>query len=379
MRSRRLPSLACVAVLLAACAEEVEVRRDAPPVTLSPVMAVDITDRIVATGELRAVEHAAIAAEVGGRVTEILVDEGSRVDAGGEVVAIDPERKSLERDSARARVDEAQARVRDAERELKRLRDLRKRKVSSQTQVDEADTALKLARAQLLAATAQLGVDERELRDANVTAPFAGFVARRFVSRGEYVQPGTKLFELVALDPIEVEFNISEVDSSRAAAGQLVDVRLAPFPDETFLASVSFVAPTIDPRTRTLRVKAELENPDGRLRPGLFAKVDLGVAEREGVPMVVEEAVLQRADGQVVFRATADRRVERVRVETGVHRDGMVEVVAGLDVGETVVSRGQARLVGGERVTPRNPDGTLAPRSLPEVAGEGGEDAARVP
>ncbi len=379
MRRRRLLSFLCVASLLAACAEEAEVVRDAPPVTLSPVMAVDVTDRIVATGELRAVEHAEIAAEVGGRVTEILVDEGYRVEASAEVVAIDPERKSLERDTAQARVDEAQARVRDAEREWKRLRDLRKRKVSSQTQVDEADTALKLARAQLLAAEAQLGVDERELRDATVTAPFSGFVARRSVSRGEYVQPGTALFELVALDPIEVEFHISEVDSGRAAVGQLVDVRLAPFPDETFLATVSFVAPTIDPRTRTLRVKAELENPDGRLRPGLFAKVDLGVAEREGVAMIVEEALLQRADGKVVFRADPDGRVERVRVETGVHRDGMVEVVAGLDVGQIVVSRGQARLVGGELVTPRHPDGTLAPRALPDVAGDGGDDAARLP
>jgi membrane fusion protein (multidrug efflux system) len=259
--------------------------------------------------------------------------------------------------------------VRDAEREFARLTDLRARRVSSQTQLDEAETALQLARSQLLAARADLGVMERALRDATVTAPFAGFVARRTVSRGEYVQPGTKLFELVALDPIEVEFSIAEVDSDRAALGQLVDVRLAPFPDETFLATVSFVAPTIDPRTRTLRVKAELENPDGRLRPGLFAKVDLGVAEREGVAMVLEETVLQRSDGSVVFVADAEGRVRRVRVATGVHRDGMVEIVAGLEVGERVVSRGQARLVGGELVTSRNPDGTLAPHGLPPVAG----------
>jgi membrane fusion protein (multidrug efflux system) len=367
---RALQSLVGLA-LLVACGGEPEVERPSPPVTLAVVQAVNLQDRIVATGELRAVEEAAIAAEVGGRVTEVLIDEGSPVEAGADVVAIDPERRSLEQDRARARADEARARLRDAEREHTRVRDLYARKVASQTQLDEAETALKLARSQLLAAEADLGVAERALRDAKVAAPFAGFVARRLVSRGEYVQPGTALFDLVAMDPVEVEFRVTEVDSSRVAVGQQVDVRVAPFPDETFIGTVNFVAPTIDPRTRTLRVKAELENPKGRLRPGLFAKVDLGVAERAAVPMVPEEAVLQRSDGSVVFRADDRNRVERVRIETGVHREGLVEVVTGLEAGPIVVSRGQARLVGGETVTPRNPDGTLARRVLPEVAGDG--------
>jgi membrane fusion protein (multidrug efflux system) len=143
------------------------------------------------------------------------------------------------------------------------------------------------------------------------------------------------------------------------ALGQTVDVRVAPFPDETFGASVTFVSPTIDTRTRTLRVKAQLENPEGRLRPGLFARVDLGISEREGVPMILEEAVLQRADGAVVFRANGKNRVERVVIETGMYHEGYVEVVKGLAPGDRIVSRGQARLFQGQQVVPRNPDGTL--------------------
>jgi membrane fusion protein (multidrug efflux system) len=192
------------------------------------------------------------------------------------------------------------------------------------------------------------------------------------------VQPGTPLFDLVSLDPIEVEFSVAEVESARVAAGQTVDVRLAPFPDETFPATVTFVSPTIDPKTRTLRVKAELENRDGRLRPGLFAKVDLGVSERAGVAMVPEEAILQRADGAVVFRAADGNRVQRVVIETGVHREGRVEVVHGVSVGDLVVSRGQSTLADGDLVTPRHPDGTLAERKLPPVAG-GSERAESVP
>jgi membrane fusion protein, multidrug efflux system len=364
----RLTWLLLVACLLA-CRGEGEIEKPPPPVSLVRVVTRDLTEHIEATGELLAVEQAQIAAEVGGRITEVLIDEGSAVEAGVAVMNIDPERRALERDAARARVDEAEANLRNAEREYGRLKDLRERKVASQTQFDSAATALELARSRVLAARADLGVMERALSDASVSAPFAGLIARRLVSRGEYVQPGTPLFELVALQPIEVEFHVAERDSGRAALGQTVDVRVAPFPDDTFGARVSFVSPTIDTRTRTVRVKAQLDNPDGRLRPGLFARVDLGVSERLGVPMLPEEAVLQRADGSVVFRLDAGDRVQRRRVETGVHDSGQVEIVNGVEPGDLVVSRGQAWLSDGDTVTPRQPDGTLASQPLPSVAG----------
>jgi membrane fusion protein (multidrug efflux system) len=177
------------------------------------------------------------------------------------------------------------------------------------------------------------------------------------------------------LDPIEVEFAVTEVDSGRVAIGQTVEVRLAPFPDESFLAEVSFVSPTIDPATRTLRVKAELANPRGRLRPGLFARIDLGVSLREHVPMVPEEAILQRSDGAVVFRVDGDDRASRVLVKTGQHQEGFVEIVLGVEIGDLIVSRGQSRLADGQRIVPRNPDGTLLRRRLPAV----GEPLAESP
>ena len=333
----------------------------------------ELEDRIEATGQLVAQEHAEIAAEVGGQVTEILVEEGRSVRAGDVVLRIDPERRNLERDSARARVDETRASLREEERNYRRVTELRERGVASDEQRDQADTAQKLARSRLAAAEAELGVLDRALRDASVIAPFDGFVAQRFVSRGEYVSPANKLFELVALDPIEVEFYLPEVDSSRVATGQTVDVRVAPFPDESFDGQVTVVSPVIDPRSRTLRVKAQIANPEGRLRPGLFARIDLGVALRPDVPMVLEEAILRRAEGAIVFRSIDGNRVERVAVETGVHYAGHVEVVKGLAPGDQVVSRGGDRLSDGQTVLARNPDGTLVAPHPPDVAGVPGD------
>jgi len=252
------------------------------------------------------------------------------------------------------------------------VKELFERGVASQSRLDEAETGLKLARSRVDAARADLGVAERSLRDAWVRAPFDGLVDERFVSRGGYVTPGQNLFRLVSLEPLLVEFRVTEVQSARVHEGQEVTVQVAPYPDRVFRAQVSVLAPTIDPRTRTLLVKAELPNEERLLRPGLFARIDLGVAHREGVLMVPEEAVLQRSDGSVVFRMTEGERVERILVETGTHEDGSVEVVKGLSPGDVVVSRGHAALVDGARVAPRQPDGSPLEGGVPGGVAEAG-------
>jgi membrane fusion protein (multidrug efflux system) len=300
-----------------------------------------------------------VAAQVGGQVTRVVRNEGDEVARGELVIEIDPERRHLEAASARGALAQAEAQAAEAERELGRVEKLHARGVAADAKLDQARTALRSARASCDSLQAQLGMAERSLRDANVTAPFAGLVSRRWVFEGESVAPGQKLFDLVALDPIEVEFHLPERDSSRVAVGAPVAVRVAPFPAEVFEARVSVVSPTIDPSTRTLRVKAELANPEGRLRPGLFARADLGVAVRENVAMI-PEAVLQRADGPVAFRLVGEDRVERRSLELGVIRDGRIEVRAGLAPGDRVVVRGQSDLVDGAAVSVRDVAGQPA-------------------
>ena len=359
MKLRSALALLVLAPLSFACSgakEETVVQ--APPVSLSDVVALDLEDRIEATGELVSPSHAMIAAEVGGRITSLYLEDGAAAASGARVLEIDPERRNLEVRAASAGNTEAKAALVEAQRAAERMRTLFKSNVASQAQLDQAETNLELARSRADGAAARLGETERALRDAEVTAPFSGMIAQRFVSVGEFVQPGTRLFELVALDPIEVEFRVSEIDSSRVAVGQTVGVRVAPFPDEQFQATVSVVSPIIDPASRTLRVKATLPNPDARLRPGLFARADLGVAHRDAVLMVPEEAILQRSDGQVVFRFVAGNRVERRVVKTGVAKDGRVEIVAGIAAGDRIVTRGHTALIDGGVVTVRSPDGS---------------------
>lgn len=366
MRRPRKALLAFVLSLAAACGEERSAEITAPPVMVERVEARTVRDRIEAAGELLAVEEASVAAEVSGRVTAVGVLEGAAVEAGEVVLEIDRERRLLALDNERALVAEAEAALAEAQREVARVRSLFERKAVSRSQLDAAETAERRARSRLEASRAQQGLAERVLRDASVAAPFAGLLARRYVSVGDFVAVGDPLLDLVSLDPVEVEFHLTERDSGRVELGDRVQVRVAPHPDEVFEARVNVVSPRIDSRTRTLRVKAELDNADGRLRPGLFARADLGVAVREGVPMLPEDAILQRSDGSVVYVLDGGSRVQRRNVRTGVYRDGYVEAVEGVAAGELVVVRGQARLLDGSVVDVRTEDGE--PVALTELA-----------
>lgn len=143
--SARVMGLAC---LLVACGrEDAGFELAAPPVAVAPVEVVDLVDRIEATGQLIARDQARIAAEIAGRITEILADEGSAVEMGAAVLRIDPERRELELANVQARRVEAQATLRKRERELRRIHQLHKRQVASRAQLDQAQTELELARA----------------------------------------------------------------------------------------------------------------------------------------------------------------------------------------------------------------------------------------
>ncbi|MCP4036101.1 MAG: efflux RND transporter periplasmic adaptor subunit [bacterium] len=360
----RLASLFASVCTLAACSEAPPAQAPAPLVELVRVGSFDLEDRIESSGELRAVEHATIAAEIGGRITEVLRDESDPVEANEVLLRIDPEKRELEVASARAQLAEATAAINEARREQRRISQLHERGATSQAQLDAADTTLESAHSRLRAVEAQMGVAERALRDAEVRAPFGGLIARRTVSRGEFVSPGNALYELVAMDPVEVEFHVPERESGRVLVGQSVAVSVAPQPDQIFEARVSMVSPTIDPRTRTLRVEARLPNPEAKLRPGLFALVDLGVSRRSGVVMVPEESVMQRTLGPIVYTVDAQGRVQQREVRTGVHRRGAIEIEAGIEAGEWVVASGQARLIDGLVVRVQRRDAPFKPADL---------------
>lgn len=374
-RARRSRPLAVAAVCVAAlvgCAEEEERVEDLlPSVSVYTVESRTLSEEIRASGDLEARLHTEIAAEVEGRVTELTIDEGGSVEAGVVVIEIDPERRKLDLAAARARLAQARAELQNQRSKTKRIRELRSQNVSSIQQLEEAETMLALAESAVRAEEAAVGVAERVVRDSSVAAPFAGIVAKRWVDLGEFVQPGKPLFELVALDPLEAIFNLTELDTERVRVGQLVSISVGAFPDRRFEGRVTFVAPTVDPATRTLRIKAEVDNGEGLLRPGLFARVNLGVAERPDVLLVPAEALIQRVGGVSLYRVrpiegSDDAKVERVSVRVGANEGDLVEVIGDIQSGDTIVRRGHGGLADGMIVAIRG-----GARPAVATAGEG--------
>ncbi|HEY8122530.1 MAG TPA: efflux RND transporter periplasmic adaptor subunit [Myxococcota bacterium] len=370
-RQALLAALIAGALAVACGGGQTEQKALGAPVVVAPVTVGDMEERIEGTGELVAPDRALIAAEVDGRITSIRVDEGVHVAAGDVLLAIDPEKRRLDSDSASAQLRDAESSLVVAQREYERAVALHEQGIASDSLLDLRGSELSRAQARRDSMLAASGVANKQLRDASVRAPFAGLVARREVSRGDYVRTGQALLEVVALDPIEVEFSVAERDSARVAQGQPVTVTVEPYPNERFVGSVSAVSPVIDPRTRTMHVKARIPNKDGRLRPGLFARTDLGVAKRTGVVLVPAEAILQRADGEVLFMVGPDDRAKRVVVKTGTQRDGRIEIIEGLPANAQVVIAGQAGLVEGSAVVRKSEAPAVAPPPGASLASQG--------
>ncbi|MFK7894978.1 MAG: efflux RND transporter periplasmic adaptor subunit [Myxococcota bacterium] len=353
-------SLALLFLGVVGCSEEEQVVEDLlPAVSVVPIVSVDLEEEIRASGELKARFHTVIAAEVAGRVTGLTVDEGGEAAESTVVIELDPQRRKLDLAAARARLSQAKANSRKESSQAARIRKLRSESVASIQKLEEAETMLLLAESSVRQEEAAVGVARRAVSDASVSAPFSGVVARRHVELGEFVQVGTPLFELVSLNPMEAEFSLTELDTERVRVGQVVTISVGAFRDQTFEGKVSFVAPTVDPSTRTLRIKADVDNAEGLLRPGLFARVSLGVDRRENILMVPEEAILQRAGGASVYLVVEDDKVVRVQVETGTQSGDQVEVRGDIKAGDRVVRRGHGGLADGMVVAVK--EGTRPP------------------
>ncbi|MFO0689087.1 MAG: efflux RND transporter periplasmic adaptor subunit [Myxococcota bacterium] len=359
-----------LAALAAGCSEEVATTEEVlPSVSVVEVEAVDFDQDVRASGDLRARFQTMIAAEIAGRVTELSVDEGGAVAQGAVVIKIDPERRRLDLEAAKARLAQARANFRQETSKVERVRKLRSENISSVERLEEAETALLLAESSVRAEEAAVGVATRALKDASVSAPFAGLVAKRSVELGEYVQAGTELFELVSMDPLDVIFSLPELESQQVALGQHVEVTVAAPADKTFDAVVTFIAPTVDPGTRTLRVKAEIDNAEHVLRPGLFARIHVGTDERRSVLMVPEEALVQREGSAWLFLVGEGDRVRRVQVETGHQSQGRIEVRGAVSAGDRVVRRGHGGLADGMVVVVRESQSSAVETAAGEPVG----------
>ena len=319
---------------------------------------------LTATGYTYARARAAVGAKIIGRVVELPVDEGDTIAAGDIIAVLDSEDLQASVRLAEASLNEARARLADAEREFARQADLVEDRLTSQALYDAALTQREVALAQVGTAEARLNSAQATLDYTVVRAPIDGVVIERNIEMGEMVAPGgftsqqsTGSIVRIA-DPasLEVEADINESYIARLQLGQRASIRVDAVPGFEYSGRLRQIVPTADRQRAVVQVKVSIDNIDARLVPDMSCTVTFleeGIDETELIQppkLLVPEQAIQYAGGAAFLFQVDDGQLRRVRVTLGEASDGRVEVLEGVQGGETIVGRNVSSLEDGQRV-----------------------------
>jgi membrane fusion protein (multidrug efflux system) len=314
----------------------------APPgvvVEASRVAIMKLPQSLNAVGSLRSDETVVVRPEVAGRIANFAFREGERVAEGQVLVRLDDSVQKADLDRARANLVLSRTKH-------DRAIDLRNKGFVSTQALDELENSVKVAEADAELMTAR--VNKMTLR-----APFAGTVGLRLASVGDYVKEGQDIVNLESLDPLKVDFRLPELALSQLQGGQTLQISLDALPDKTYDGKVFAINPLIDANGRAIVIRAQVPNRDGKLRPGMFARVRLFTSDIRDSVVIPEEALFPVGDDKYVYKVV-EGKAQRQKVGIGQRREGRVEIVNGLARDDVVVTAGVIKLREGVAVTIAN-------------------------
>jgi|SRR5688572_16578384 len=329
----------------------------APPgivVEAIKVASVKLPQALTAVGSLRSDETVILRPEIVGRVSQILFREGERVEKGSVLVKLDDSVQQADADRAKANLVLSKSKY-------DRAVDLRNQGFISGQAKDEAENNLRVAQADF-----EL-VQARHAKTA-IRAPFSGTVGLRQVSVGDYVKEGQDMVNLESLDPLKVDFRVPEISLSLVKDGQTLQITLDALPDRAYDGRVYAINPLIDANGRSIVIRAQVPNKDGRLRPGMFARVRLFTSQSKDSFVIPEESLFPVGDDKYVYKVV-DSKATRQKVEIGQRREGRVEILNGLGAEDVVVTAGALKLREGASVSIAN--------SAPQAPPVGNTDAPK--
>lgn len=331
------------------------------PVIVSTVKRDTFVDRGEALGTLKARETIMLTSQVTETVSAINFDDGMRVEAGHVLVEMTSGEEAAQLQEERATVDEAS-------RQVERLRPLVAQGAAAKSLIDQRRRELETAQARLKAI-------ESRLEDRIIRAPFAGVVGLRNVSVGALIQPGTQITTLDDDSVMKLDFTVPSNYLTDLRVGLPIVARARAFGDREFDGEISAIDSQIDPVTRSITVRALIDNDDLALKPGLLMSVDILKNQRETL-VVPEDALIPEGKDNYVF-TVVDGKAEKKKVELGARRPGDVEILAGLDEGETIITHGNFMVRPGMSVNVRAEE--TGTETLPELLNQKSSAAGKEP
>ncbi len=306
-----------------------------PAVEVARVEVMRLSDDAQTVGSLRSRQSVVVRPEVAGRVVRIGFRDGERVRKGQLLVQLDDQLQQAQVQQARAELSIARA-------NHKRNQDLVAQNFISQRSVDESGAALQVAEAKLALA-------EATAARLQVLAPFDGIAGIRSINVGDYLKDGADIVNLEDLDALYVDFRLPERFQGKLRRGQAALVQTDAVPGRRWDAQVQAIDPLVDANGRSVGVRGCIDNRQMALRPGMFARVTAVFGERDKALVVPEEALVPQGNRQLVIKLVDgpdqdSKLAQRVEVKVGLRRPGRVEIVEGLQPGDTVVVAGQQRI-----------------------------------
>ena len=328
-------------------------------VEVAKVETVRLVDETQAVGSLRSRQGVVMRPEVGGRVKQIFFDDGQRVRKGQVMVQFEDQLQA-------AQLAQAKAELSIAEANHKRNQELVTQNFISKRSVDESAAALEVSKAKLALADATL-------QRLKVLAPFDGITGLRQINVGDYLKDGADMVNIEDIDAVLLDFRLPERFQAKIRAGQTAQLTVDALPGRPFTAIVQAVDPLIEANGRSVGVRGCIDNRQQQLRPGMFARVNAVFGARENAMVVPEEAIIPQGGRTFVVKVVAGDKPdtlvsERVAVKVGLRQPGKVEILEGLDAGDTVVTAGHQRL---------QKDGTVV--RVVDVPGSGAPKPAGAP
>lgn len=352
-------------------------------VQVEPVTRGSVEETAVLSGSLEPQYQVDVFSRRAGRLARLQVSQGQRVRAGEPVATVEHSDLLLQEQQAAASLAASKASYRrtEAQRDkaaadYERVKLLHEQRASTQQelrnatdQLREAGIQLEVAKAQLEQAEADSALVKLQLQQVEMDAPVSGVVIRTYGVVGSQVTTSAPVATIAAVDPIEVAFSVAEKEIGRLALGQPFTIAVDAFPKESFQGKITSLGAVVETPTRALAVRGRVANSGLRLRPGMFARVELVVGHKDNVVSVPREALMTRTAGAYVF-VVVDGIARTSPITVGIQGRERVEILEGLKVGELVAVVGQQQLREGQQV--RTVSGSSR-RGWPEGApGQGG-------
>lgn len=332
-------------------------------VKVSSVQTGSIKYIISTTAEIQSFQKVTITPKVNGELEKIFVDESDIVANGDTLALIDRKTILAQVEQAKATVKVSEASLKDIEVnleqiaiDLKRTKNLYEEGVETKFKLDQIQTQYnsllakkELVLFQIKEAEANLKMALIRLDESVITSPISGFVTKKYIDQGNIVAPGANILLIEQINPLKIVISVSSSELSKLALAKPVQISVDAYPDKLFNAFIFKINPAVEQVTQTVNVEVRIPNNEYKLKPGMFARADLLLEEHHNVIVVPRDILVRFEKNYYIFVVSGDT-VKQQKVTTGIEQDENVEIVDGVQIGQTVVVEGQSDLKDGVKI-----------------------------